>query len=88
MRGVVVTVLPQPDPARDKHGIYRRIRMLLHAMKEVCDEIEIVHFARHEEMKRTVQANAMFSSFWGVRNFLSRRFSGLRPTFSTTKQED
>jgi glycosyltransferase involved in cell wall biosynthesis len=66
MRGVVVTVLPQPDPARDKHGKYRRLRMLLHAMKEVCDEIEIVHFARPDEMKRTVQANAEFSSFWGV----------------------
>lgn len=64
MRGVVVTPLPLPDPARDRHGIYRRLGMFLHGIRHVCDEIEIIHFARPADM--TAFADTMASAFWGM----------------------
>lgn len=64
MRGVVVTPLPLPDPARDRHGIYRRLGMFLHGIRRVCDEIEIVHFARSADM--AAFADTVASAFWGM----------------------
>jgi glycosyltransferase involved in cell wall biosynthesis len=66
MRAVVVTLLPPPDPARDRHGVYRRLKMFLHGVNRVCDEIEIVHFARPEKMAVVARMNAESSAFWGT----------------------
>jgi glycosyltransferase involved in cell wall biosynthesis len=67
MRGMVVTLLPPPDPARDQHGIYRRLGMFLSGLKEVCEVLEIVHFARAQEMMAPVlDASAVSSAFWGM----------------------
>lgn len=35
MRAVVVTLLPPHDPARDRHGVYRRLGMFLHGVNRV-----------------------------------------------------
>jgi glycosyltransferase involved in cell wall biosynthesis len=66
MRGVVATILPQPDPARDRHGIYRRLGMFLRALKDVCDDIELIHFAGPEEMASAVSSSRVLSAFWDV----------------------
>jgi glycosyltransferase involved in cell wall biosynthesis len=66
MRAVIVTLLPPPDPARDRHGVYRRLGMFLHGVNRVCDEIEIVHFARPEKMVLAARINAESSAFWGT----------------------
>jgi glycosyltransferase involved in cell wall biosynthesis len=66
MRAVIVTVLRPPDPARDRHGVYRRLRMFLHGVNRVCEEIEIVHFTRPEEMAPVAHTSAESSAFWGV----------------------
>src|ERR1700682_2483396 len=66
MRAVGVTLLPPPDPARDRHGVYRRLRMFLHGVNRVCDEIEIVHFARPEKMAVVARMSAESSAFWGT----------------------
>jgi glycosyltransferase involved in cell wall biosynthesis len=66
MRGAVVTLLPQPDPARDRHGVYRRLGMFLRALKEVCDEIELIHFAGPDEVASAVASSAVSSAFWDV----------------------
>jgi glycosyltransferase involved in cell wall biosynthesis len=66
MRGLVVTVLPHPDPARDRHGIYRRLGMFLHGLREVCETIEIVHFTHAEPTGSAASASDLSSSFWGL----------------------
>jgi glycosyltransferase involved in cell wall biosynthesis len=66
MRAVIVTLLRPPDPARDRHGIYRRLEMFLHGVSCVCEEIEIVHFARPEEMALVAHSSAESSAFWGT----------------------
>jgi glycosyltransferase involved in cell wall biosynthesis len=66
MRAVIVTLLRPPDPARDRHGIYRRLGMFLHGIKRVCEEIEIVHFARADDMAFAARISAESSAFWGT----------------------
>jgi glycosyltransferase involved in cell wall biosynthesis len=66
MRAVIVTILPPPDPARDRHGIYRRLGMFLNGVNRVCEEIEIVHFARPEEAALLARMSAESSAFWGT----------------------
>jgi glycosyltransferase involved in cell wall biosynthesis len=66
MRAVIVTLLRPPDPARDRHGVYRRLGMFLNGVNRVCDEIEIVHFARPEGTARVARMSAESSAFWGT----------------------
>jgi glycosyltransferase involved in cell wall biosynthesis len=66
MRAVIVTLLPPPNAARDRHGVYRRLRMFLHGIKDVCKEIEIVHFTRPEQTALAANASAKSSAFWGM----------------------
>src|SRR5260370_40403146 len=66
MRAVVVTLLPPPDPARDRHGIFRRLGMFLNGVNRVCEEIEIVHFAPPKETARAARLSAESSAFWGM----------------------
>jgi glycosyltransferase involved in cell wall biosynthesis len=66
MRSLVVTVLPHPEPTRDRHGIYRRLGMFLQGLREVCDKIEIVHFTHSEPTESTASASDLSSSFWGI----------------------
>jgi glycosyltransferase involved in cell wall biosynthesis len=66
MRAVVVTLLPPPDPAKDRHGIFRRLGMFLNGVNRVCEEIEIVHFAPPKETARAARLSAESSAFWGM----------------------
>jgi glycosyltransferase involved in cell wall biosynthesis len=66
MRAVIVTLLSPPDPARDRHGVYRRLGMFLNGVARVCEEIEIVHFVRPEEMALVARMSAESSEFWGT----------------------
>src|SRR5258708_7903428 len=66
MRAVIVTLVPPPDPARDRHGVYRRLGMFLKGVNRVCEEIEIVHFARPEGTARAALMSAESSAFWGT----------------------
>src|SRR5260370_22827447 len=66
MRAVIVTLLPPPDPAKDRHGIFRRLGMFLKGVNRVCEEIEIVHFARPEETARAARLSAESSAYWGM----------------------
>src|SRR5215210_6617242 len=66
MRAVIVTLLRPPDPARDRHGVYRRLRTFLTGVSRVCEEIEIVHFARPEETALVERMRAESSEFWGT----------------------
>jgi glycosyltransferase involved in cell wall biosynthesis len=66
MRAVIVTILPPPDPAKDRHGIFRRLGMFLNAVNRVCEEIEIVHFAHPKESAPVARLSAASSAFWGM----------------------
>jgi transposase len=68
MRGVVVTPLPLPDPRRDRHGVYRRLGMFLQGIQQVCENIDIVHFARASQAAAmaVTDASAQSSAFWQV----------------------
>jgi glycosyltransferase involved in cell wall biosynthesis len=68
MRGVVVTPLPLPDPRRDRHGVYRRLGMFLQGIQQVCENIDIVHFARASQTAAmaVTDASAQSSAFWQV----------------------
>jgi glycosyltransferase involved in cell wall biosynthesis len=68
MRGVVITPLPLPEPGRDRHGVYRRLGMFLQGFRQVCDQIDIVHFAGAAQPRSTTlsDASARSSAFWQV----------------------
>ncbi|MGL4636637.1 MAG: glycosyltransferase [Beijerinckiaceae bacterium] len=44
MRCLVVTVLPPPDPARDRHGVYQRLGLFIQALASSGHQVDIVHF--------------------------------------------
>jgi glycosyltransferase involved in cell wall biosynthesis len=44
MRCLVVTVLPPPDPTRDRHGVYQRLALFVQALATSGHQVEIVHF--------------------------------------------
>jgi glycosyltransferase involved in cell wall biosynthesis len=44
MRCLVVTVLPPPDPARNRHGVFQRLGLFVQALAGAGHEVEIVHF--------------------------------------------
>ena len=64
-RAVVVTPLPPPVPSRDRHGVYRRLRLFLQALGHVCETIEIVHFADFDDAHAWLPDDAC-SDYWGV----------------------
>jgi len=65
-RVVVVTPLPTPDPVRDQHGVYRRLRVFLRALGRVAETVEVAHFADMESSTPRLSDDG-YSDYWGVK---------------------
>lgn len=69
MRALIVTACPPPDPNRDVHGIYRRLRMFVGALAQVSESLEILHFVP-SDWKEADSAphslDASQSAYWGT----------------------
>ena len=44
MHSLIVTIMPPPRSRRDYHGVYRRLKIFIRAIAELCETIEILHF--------------------------------------------
>jgi glycosyltransferase involved in cell wall biosynthesis len=68
-RVLIVSPLRAPDPARDHHGVYQRLRLFVSALAAEHGAVDIAHFARPEEATPSHAAAAAVSSteFWRVR---------------------
>ena len=68
MRAVILTMLRSPDPARDFHGIYNRLRIFIQGIGRVCDEVEIIYFAalNSNDTKSSDALGEINSKFWGT----------------------
>lgn len=65
MRALVVTPLPPPDPARDRHAVYRRLAMFVSGLHCVCENIEIMHFVPPDQVRSTPLERSESIAFWG-----------------------
>ncbi len=68
-RVLVVSPLRAPDPARDHHGVYQRLRLFIRALAAEHDIVDIAHFAPPSEISAAAEevAAAASSSFWRAR---------------------
>lgn len=68
MRALVVTLYPPPMPQRDHGGIYRRLKLFVGAIAELCDTIEMFYFVTPEYLEgidyKTFSATQ--SDYWGT----------------------
>jgi glycosyltransferase involved in cell wall biosynthesis len=68
MRCLVVTVLPPPDPARDRHGVFQRLGLFVQALASAGNAVEIVHFVPPDKMGDEAERQAAFraAQLWRV----------------------
>ena len=68
MRAVVITQLAPPDPARDRHGVYRRLALFVQGIGRVCQDVEIVHIARQPRLSPVASTicRDSLNEYWGA----------------------
>jgi glycosyltransferase involved in cell wall biosynthesis len=68
MRCLVVTVLPPPDPLKDRHGVYQRLGMFVQSISTLGCTVEIAHFvpADHISTEYESAMSAVARDVWGV----------------------
>ena len=66
MRALIVTLLPLPDPERDVHGIYQRLRLFVQAAGATFDHVDIAHFVAPDTQGSKQTDGAAMARFWGT----------------------
>jgi glycosyltransferase involved in cell wall biosynthesis len=68
MRCLVVTVLPPPDPLKDRHGVYQRLRMFVQSMSNLGCAVEIAHFVPVDQIGAGSESalSAISGHIWGA----------------------
>ena len=64
-QAIVVTPLPPPDPARDHHGVYRRLRLFVQALASIAANVKIAHFVDLDSSAGRLRPDS-YADYWGV----------------------
>ncbi len=66
-RALIITPLRPPDPTRDHHGVYQRLRLFVQALRQVHDRVDMVHFVPSDRLGNAAEHQATEASgrFWG-----------------------